>query len=124
MAEEKDKKITLPDIEIPEEDETAGEADTEEEKADEEIPAGIIAILSDSEQAKAEISYDSMEIFVTPGFAYNMINKQDIIIRIRAAAQEVTGRSLKIQISEMTDNSVKPTRSIEELKKFKETRFV
>ena len=94
------------------------------EKADEELPAGIIALLSDSTQAKAEISYDSMSIFVAPGFAYNMVNRQDTIIRLRAAAQEVTGRSLKIQILEMTNDSSTPPRSIEELKKFKETRFI
>lgn len=94
------------------------------EKADAELPAGIIALLSDSAQARAEISYDSMSLFVAPGFAYNMINKQDTIIRLRSAAQEVTGRSLKIQILEMVDDNAAPARDIEELKKFKETRFI
>ncbi len=94
------------------------------DKADEELPTGIIALLSDANQAKADISYDSMTIYVAPGFAYNMVNKQDTIIRLRAAAQEVTGRSLKIQISELTNDSSAPARSIEELKKFKETRFI
>lgn len=94
------------------------------EKADAELPAGIIALLSDSAQARAEISYNSMSVFVAPGFAYNMINKQDTIIRLRSAAQEVTGRSLKIQILEMVDDNAAPPRSIDELKKFKETRFI
>ena len=94
------------------------------EKAEEELPPGITNLLSDRNQAKAEISYDSMTLFLAPGFAYNMINKQDTIIRLRAAATEVTGRSLKIQISEMKDDSAEPTRSIDELKKFKETRFI
>lgn len=94
------------------------------EKADEQLPAGITALLSDSAQVKAEISYDKMTIFAAPGFAFNMINKQDTIIRIRSAAYEVTGRGLKIQILELTDDNPSPARDIEELRKFKETRFI
>ena len=94
------------------------------DRADAELPPGLIAILSDPAQAKAEISYDSMTVFTAPGFVYNMISKQDTVIRLRAAAQEVTGRSLKIQVSEMRDESSAPARNIEELRKFKETRFI
>ena len=52
------------------------------------------------------------------------MNKQDILMRLREAANLVTGRSLKVQLSELSDDPVEPKRSLEELRKFKETRFV
>ena len=94
------------------------------EKADDSLPAGISALLSDPAQVSAEISYESMKIFVTPGFAFNMINKPDTILRIRTAAFEVTGRGLKMQVLEKSSENSAPQRDIEELKQFKETRFI
>ena len=45
-------------------------------------------------------------------------------MRLREAANAVTGRSLKITIRELSDGDGRPRRDIEELRKFKETRFV
>lgn len=94
------------------------------DKAEGSLPVGLIPILSDPTKAKCEVSYDTLALYVVPGFFYDMINKQDILMRIREAANEVTGRSLKIQLSELTQGEAKPTRSLDELKKFKEFRYV
>ena len=45
-------------------------------------------------------------------------------MRLREAANAITGRSLKITITELIEDNSKPKRDIEELRKFKETRFV
>ena len=94
------------------------------DKAESSLPVGLIPILSDPTQAKCEVSYDTMHLYVVPGFFYDMINKQDVLMRLRDAANDVTGRSLKIQLSELVSGENKPTRTVSELEKFKEFRYV
>ena len=94
------------------------------DKAEGSLPVGLIPILSDPTQARCEVSYDTMQLYVVPGFFYDMINKQDVLMRLRDAANDVTGRSLKIQLSELVSSDNKPTRTVDELKKFKEVRFI
>ena len=65
-----------------------------------------------------------MHLNVVPGFFYGMINNQDVLMRLRDAANDVTGHSLKIQLSELVAGDSKPTRTVDELKKFKEVRFI
>ena len=94
------------------------------DKAESSLPVGLIPILSDPTQARCEVSYDTMHLYVVPGFFYDTIDKQDVLIRLRDAANDVTGRSLKIQLSELVAGDSKPTRTVDELKKFKEVRFI
>ena len=94
------------------------------DKAESELPVGLIPILTDPLKTRCEVDYDTLRLFIEPGFFYNAINNQDILMRIRAAASEVTGRSLKIQLNELTESANEPVRSLDELKKFKETRFI
>ncbi len=94
------------------------------DKAESSLPVGLIPILSDPTQSKCEVDYDTLRLHVAPGFFYDMINKQDILMRIREAANEVTGRSLKIQLNELSSGDSEPTRSVDELRKFKEVRFI
>ena len=85
---------------------------------------GLMPILSDPTQVRCTIENDTMKLMAVPGFFYNMINDQNVLMRLRAAASDVCGRSLKIQMSELTDSFNAPARDINELRKFKETRFV
>lgn len=94
------------------------------DKAESSLPVGLIPILSDPTQSKCEVDYDTLRLYVVPGFFYDMINKQDTLMRIREAANEVTGRSLKIQLNELSSGDSEPTRSVDELRKFKEVRFI
>lgn len=94
------------------------------ERAEESLPFGIIPILTNPLQAVCDVEYDTLRLRVAPGFYYNTINKQDILMRLREAANLVTGRSLKVQLSELSSEPVAPKRSLDELKKFKETRFI
>ena len=94
------------------------------ENAEDSLPRGIIPILTDPSQIVCEVGYDTLYLRVSPGFSYSTINKQDVLMRLREAANLVTGRSLKIQLSELRDEPAEPRRSLDELRKFKETRFV
>lgn len=94
------------------------------EHAEESLPFGIIPILTNPLQAVCDVEYDTLRLRVAPGFYYNTINKQDVLMRLREAANLVTGRSLKVQLSELSSEPVAPKRSLDELKKFKETRFI
>ena len=94
------------------------------DKAESSLPVGLIPILSDPTRSKCEVDYDTLRLYVVPGFFYDMINKQDTLMRIREAANEVTGRSLKIQLNELSSGDSESTRSVDELRKFKEVRFI
>ncbi len=94
------------------------------ETAEDNLPIGITHVLTDPSQIVCEVGYDTLHLRAAPGFSYNTINKQDILMRLREAANLVTGRSLKVQLSELGDEPDEPRRSLEELRKFKETRFV
>lgn len=94
------------------------------ERAEDNLPMGIMPILTNPLQAECDVEYDTLRLRVAPGFFYNAINKQDVLMRLREAANLVTGRSLKVQLSELSSEPSAPKRSLDELKKFKETRFI
>ena len=93
------------------------------DKAESSLPVGLMPILSDPAQVRCEFSDDTMTLFVVPGFSYNFINNNDILMRLRSAAAEVTGRSLKIRLCEDNGDG-KTVRSLDELAQFAETRFI
>ena len=94
------------------------------EKAEELLPFSVMTILTNPLQVRFSVSYDTLSLEAVPGFAYNALNNQSILMRLREAAGAVTGRSLKITLSELSPDGDRPKRDIEELRKFKETRFV
>ena len=94
------------------------------EKAEEQLPRGVIPILTNSAQTRCTVSCDTLALEVMPGFFFNAVNNQAVLMRLREAANAITGRSLKITITELIEDNSKPKRDIEELRKFKETRFV
>ena len=94
------------------------------EKAEDTLPRGVIPILSNPVQTRCTVSYDTLALEVVPGFFFNAVNNQAVLMRLREAAAAVTGRSLKLTIAELHEDNSKPRRDVEELRKFKETRFV
>jgi len=94
------------------------------EKAEDKLSMMVVSFIGDSSKVRGEVTRDSLKVYAVKGFYYGTMNNQDIILRLREAASEVTGRSLKVSVHEMDPASVAPTRSLDELKKFKETRSV
>ena len=93
------------------------------DKCGDKLP-GLCFILEDSNQVRGEIDYESLTIYADSKFAYGALNKQGVLMRIREAAKEVCGRSLKLSIQELTEDKKAPVRDISELEKFKEFRYV
>lgn len=95
------------------------------EKAELTLPFGILSILSDPAKTVCKIDDSAIKLFVEPGFFFNMVNTQDVLRCIRSTLSEISGRFLTISVEELDSTTPKtPVRDIEELKKFKETRFI
>lgn len=96
------------------------------EKCECMLPFGTMSILSDPSKTVCKIDDATIKLFVEPGFYFNMVNTQDVLRCIRNAFSDITGRFLSISVEEngASSASKKPVRDIEELKKFKETRFI
>ncbi len=58
-----------------------------------------------------------------PGFLYGRLNKQDVLTTIGKAAEALTGREIRVLLGELRQEETKK-RSVEELKQFKEVRFI
>jgi len=93
------------------------------DKAEENLFPGKAVLLNDPSSVRAEISYDTLQLYVKPDFTFIQINDQNVIIRLRQAANEVTGRSLKVLVTEMKSEKASPSRDINELKKFNVVKF-
>ncbi|MCF0138357.1 MAG: DNA polymerase III subunit gamma/tau [Oscillospiraceae bacterium] len=94
------------------------------EKAEEELSPLAAAAIGSAQQVRGEVSFDTLDIYAARGMTYNLINNQDIIIRLRSAATFVTGRSLRVNVHEADPSDSAPKRSLDEIKKHKETRLI
>ena len=61
---------------------------------------------------------------VKAGFIYGRFNKPDVLAKLSAAASAVSGREMRVLISEKQDQQPRQKRELEELKAFKEVRFI
>jgi len=93
------------------------------EKAAQSLPMDLRVSLSDASKVRARIEDSTLVIEVVPGFLYGRFNRQDILGRFAQAAREVCGRELRVQLKEYQDRQ-QPQRSLEELKGYKEVRFL
>jgi hypothetical protein len=66
-----------------------------------------------------------LHLNVKPGFIFGRFNKPEIVAKISAAATAVRGVQTNVLVSEMKAEEPKAaSRSIEDLKNFKEVRFI
>ena len=84
----------------------------------------IAAFIGMPSKVRGEVGYSSLEISAISGVPYNSLNKSNVIMQIREAAFKITGRQLKVNLHEVSAFEDAPTRSLEELKQFKETKLV
>ena len=64
-----------------------------------------------------------LQVRVVPGFYYGRFNRQDVMAKFSAAASRLCGREVRAMLSELEDKP-QGQRSLEELKAFKEVRFI
>lgn len=92
-------------------------------KAAPSLPMDIKLRLEDTGSVRGRIDNGALHIEVSPGFLYGRFNRQDVLSKFSAAASELAGRELHALLSELHDEP-RQQRSLDELKKFKEVKFV
>ena len=66
-----------------------------------------------------------LRLGITAGFIFGRFNKPEVVAKLSAAASTVCGREIRVIVSELTEQGPKPARhSLEDLKQFKEVRFI
>ena len=93
------------------------------QKAGPELSPNIRFSLSDETKISGKMDGDVLRIFSAPGFLYERLNRQDVLAKFAAAASELSGREVRVILSEFSrENSVQ--RSLDELKQFSEVSFI
>lgn len=88
------------------------------------LPKDISTRLDDEKSVQGRIEGAILRLEVMPGFLYGRFNRQEILNRFSEAASRLAGREIRAALSELSDKPEKPSRSIDELRAFKEVRFI
>ena len=80
-------------------------------------------VLEDTAKVHGAVEGGVLRLECLPGFVYGRFNRQETLDRFAAAAKQVTGREMRVILSELKDDSG-GKRSVDELKQFKEVRFI
>ena len=87
------------------------------------VPVGYWNLLTDPLQVRGEFTGAGLHVAIAKGFAANMLTKPDMMDKFRAAAAEIMGHGVPVNVTEMDSDEKIATRSIEELRRFKEVKF-
>ena len=87
------------------------------------LPVGIFNLLTDPLQASGEFTPQGLHILLARGFAHDMLGRPEVLDKFRSAAAELAGAPVAVSVGEMDSGEKIATRSIEELRKFKEVQF-
>jgi len=86
------------------------------------LPMDLRLSLEDETRVRGVLEDTGLVLEVLPGFLYDRFNRQEVQAKFAEAARKVCGRELRVQMREL--HSQRQTRSLDELKQFKEVRFV
>lgn len=87
------------------------------------LPMDIKLRLDDSASVRGKIENGTLRIEVVPGFLYGRFNRQDVLAKFSEAATALAGKEIHALLSEL-HNEPRPQRSLDELKQFKEVKFI
>ena len=87
------------------------------------LPNSQRAYLDDPGSIRGMIEENTLKLEVPPGFLYGQFNRPNILGSFAEAARSVTGRELRVVLTELKARE-RQLRSLDELKQFKEVRFV
>ena len=87
------------------------------------LPMDIKLRLDDSASVRGKIENGTLRIEVAPGFLYGRFNRQDVLAKFSEAATALAGKEIHALLSELHDEP-RPQRSLDELKQFKEVKFI
>lgn len=87
------------------------------------LPMDIKLRLDDSASVRGKIENGTLRIEVVPGFLYGRFNRQDVLAKFSEAATALAGKEIHALLSELHDQPHQQ-RSLDELKQFKEVKFI
>lgn len=93
------------------------------DRAVQTLPPDIRFIISDEKKVRAVSDGDVLRVEAEPGFVYARLNRQPVLQKLAEAASGTVGREIRVILSEMRQTE-RAIRSIEELKQFKEVKFI
>lgn len=87
------------------------------------LPPDLRFTLEDAGKIRGTVEGGTLKISCIPGFVYGRFNRPEVLERFAAAAKSVCGRDMRAILEELND-AAGAARSVEELKQFKEVRFI
>ena len=95
------------------------------EKAKAGLPRDLHTFLGENSPVVPKLENGVLRLGITAGFIFGRFNKPEVVAKLSAAASAVCGREMRVIVSELTEQEPKPAqRSLEDLKQFKEVRFI
>ena len=94
------------------------------EKAAPELPMDLRMHLKDNASVEAVQEGNVLKLLVKAGIIYGRFNKPEVIAKLSAAASAVSGREMRVLLGEKREQQPRRKRELEELKAFKEVRFI
>lgn len=87
------------------------------------LPPDSRLLMADERKVRAHFEGDALRLEAEPGFVYGRLSRQPVIQKIAEAASGIAGREIRVLVSELrrTDGGV---RSLDDLKQFKEVKFI
>ena len=80
-------------------------------------------VLGDSTKVRGRMENGVLHVECLPGFVYGRFNRQEVLDSFAAAASRKCGRDVRVILGELGADA-QSTRSVEELRQFKEVRFI
>ena len=87
------------------------------------LPAGLKTFLTRESDIRGRIEGDLLKLEANPIFVYGRVNKPEVLQLFAQAAGELAGREIRVMLSELKPNE-RPQRDIDELRAFKEVKFI
>ena len=94
------------------------------ERALPNLPPSARSFVGDNESLSGTFDGDSLKLYAQDSLVYNQINKPKVLECFKQAALELSGRPIAVTITESKNTNQINTRSIEELKQFREVHII
>lgn len=93
------------------------------DKASPKLAPDLRVTISSEDKVRGRLEGNILRLECIPGFLYGRLNKTEVLDTIGRAAGTVAGREVRVLLSELKPDEAKK-RSVDELKQFKEVRFI
>lgn len=93
------------------------------DKASPKLAPDLRVTISSEDKVRGRLEGNILHLECIPGFLYGRLNKTEVLDTIGGAAGTVAGREVRVLLSELKPDEAKK-RSVDELKQFKEVRFI